>query len=57
MRLTCWLLAATLTGLGSVAASDLAFDRTSSRVTVRVISETTHAALDFAAWDRNPVFH
>jgi alginate O-acetyltransferase complex protein AlgJ len=38
-------------------ASDLAFDRTSSQVTVRAISETTRAALDFAAWDRNPVFH
>ncbi len=63
MRLTCCRsvlpLLVCLTSAGLVAAqeSELAFDRTSSQVTVHVISETNRAALDFAAWDRNPVFH
>lgn len=63
MRLACrWssfiaVICLTSVGLISVQASDLAFDRISSRVTVRVISDTNRAALDFVAWDRNPVFH
>ncbi len=53
------------TGLAAADTSDLAlaqalqasYDRCTSKVMVRVLSHTDRAALDYAAYDRNPMFH
>ena len=41
----------------TIASFNKSFERTRSRVMIRVISEPTLAGLDFAAYDRNPLFH
>jgi hypothetical protein len=67
-RLTPWppvlgLLALVAPGLaetndlGTASALQQSYDRCQSRIMVRVISRTDRASLDYAAYDRNPLFH
>lgn len=43
--------------LGVAEALQKTFDRCHSRIMVQVISHTDRASLDYAAYDRNPLFH
>jgi len=43
--------------LALARALEASYDRCSSRVMVRVIPRADRAALDYAAYDRNPMFH
>jgi len=43
--------------LALAQAMQASYDRCASRVMVRVLSRTDRAALDHAAYDRNPMFH
>ena len=41
----------------TISKFDASYKRTESRVMMRVVARPTRANLDFAAYDRNPIFH